>query len=356
MINTWSDGSGPPTRPDRGQGTLDYVGVLALAALLIITLLAAGLQLPLAEIVERSLCTITRQSNCQVGAGATPYERARSGRYLAMGDSFASGEGAWDYEEGTDFDDRDDPWPFNNDDEDHNRCRRSKHAYAQLLAAGNDFAGGSRFVACSGALIDDFYQPNHKETGEDPQLEALGRDVSLITLSVGGNNLGFADVLIDCVTSNLKAGLTGRCQEHQQGMIKERMPQVRADLVKLYQRLRRDAPNARIIVVGYPALFETQPDPSLRNVLSAPDQRWMNEVAAEFSATVAAAAHEAGVEYVDPAAAFRGHGIGSADPWFNDLIPKGPGAMLTDPSSFHPNAAGHAAFAALIQQQLEDPH
>lgn len=355
MIN-WGRGPGAcRDRRDRGQGTLEYIGTLALVALLIIAVVAATLHFQAGPFVARAICAITQQPTCQAGTGETPYERARSGRYLAMGDSFASGEGAWDYDEGTDFDDRDDPWPFNNGEEDHNRCRRSKHAYARLLADGNDFAGGSRFVACSGALIDDFYQPNHKETDEDPQLEALGEDVSLITLSVGGNNLGFAGVLIDCVTSNLKAGLTGRCQEHQDAAIKERMPQVRADLVQLYRRLRQEAPNARIMVVGYPALFEEKPDPSLRNVLSAPDQRWMNEVAATFNGTVASAAWEAGVEYVDPSAAFRGHGLGSDDPWFNDLIPKGPGAMVADPSSFHPNADGHAAFARLVQQQLENP-
>ena len=116
-----------------------------------------------------------------------------------MGDSYSSGEGASDYEPGTDFDDRDDAWPFNDDEEAHNRCHRSGDAYARILGGNNAFAGGSTFVACSGSVISDLDNPNHKETGEEPQTDALGEDVSLVTLTLGGNDLGFADVVEDCI-------------------------------------------------------------------------------------------------------------------------------------------------------------
>ena len=58
---------------------------------------------------------------------------------------------------------------------------------------------------------------------------------------------------------------------------------------------------------------------------------------------IAAAATEAGVEFVDPTKAFNGHGIGSEDPWFNDISLGGPGCAPVNPGSFHPNAAGQAA-------------
>ena len=81
----------------------------------------------------------------------------------------------------------------------------------------------------------------------------------------------------------------------------------------------------------------------------------MNEKAAELNAMLASAAKEAGAEFVDPTDTFRGHGIGSDDSWINDLDFGGPGFMITNPGSFHPNATGHAALAQLIQQQLEHP-
>ncbi len=333
---------------------MEYLAVLAVAVVLILAVVIALWGAQVGSMVARAICTITQQTVCRVDAGLSPYERALTGRYVALGDSFSSGEGAWDYEEGTDFDDRDDPWPFNDGDEAHNRCHRSANAYSQILASNNTFAGGNDFNACSGSRISDFNNPNHKETGEDPQVMALDDDTTLVTLSVGGNDLEFTQVMTDCVTRNLKLGSTDCRRQHGQ-RIAARLPEIRADLVKLYAQIRREAPNARIIVVGYPPLFPERPAPNYRNLLRAPDQVWMNGVAAELNAAIASAAQETGVEFVDPTAAFRDHGLGTDDSWFNDLRLKGPGMLPINPSSFHPNANGQAAYAALIQRQLEDP-
>lgn len=341
---------------DRGVGALEYLGALAIAAVLIIGVALAGLGSQAQAIAAEAICAITQQVDCVNRMTQTPYQRALSGKYVAMGDSFASGEGAWDYEEGTDFDDRNDLWPFNDGEEDHNRCHRSNNAYSQILSADNDFAGGSGFVACSGSVIDDFENPNHKETGEKAQLAALNDKTSLVTLSVGGNDLGFADVLEDCIVNgDSGVGFIDSCQEKHDRRITKRLPQLRRELVDLYRQAREKAPNARIIVVGYPPLFAENPKDDVGNLLFAEDQRWMNERAGDLNATMAAAAAEAGVEFVDPTGAFRGHGLGSDDPWLNDLDWGGPGMMLVDPSSFHPNASGHEAFARLIQTQLEGP-
>lgn len=353
MINKLRARSG---RLDRGTGALEYVAAIAIGSVLIIGIALAGLGGQVQAMAAEAICTVTRQANCVNRLTLTPYQQALTGTYVALGDSFASGEGAWDYEEGTDFDDRDDLWPFNNDDEDHNRCHRSKNAYAQILAADNEFAGGSGFVACSGAVIKDFTRPNGANTDEAAQLAALNDDTSLVTLSVGGNDLGFADVLRDCVINGEGGvGMIDSCQEKHDQRITRRLPQLRTELVELYQKARQKAPNARIIVVGYPPLFVENPDDDYGNLLFAEDQEWMNERAGDLNAVLASAAAEAGVEFVDPTDAFRGHGLGSDDPWFNDLDWGGPGLMLVDPSSFHPNAKGHAAFAKLIQQQLEHP-
>lgn len=342
---------------DRGAGSLEYIGAIGVATILITAIALVGWGGPVRQFVEDAICSITQLETCNNTLALTPYEQALNGKYIALGDSFASGEGAWDYEDGTDFDDRDDLWPFNDDEEDHNRCHRSKNAYSQILAADNDFAEGDGFVACSGAQIDDFNDPNDSHTGENPQLEALDENTSLVTLSVGGNDLGFADVLQDCILNGEGGvGFVDSCQEKHDQRITDRLPELREELITLYRQAKAKAPNARIIVVGYPPLFVENPDDDYGNLLFAEDQEWMNDRAGDLNATLASAAEEAGVEFVDPTGAFRGHGLGSDDPWFNDLDWGGPGMMLVDPSSFHPNAKGHEAFARLIQQQLETPH
>ena len=334
--------------------------MIAVAALLVLALSVHTWGSELGEMIPHAICRVKEALGQAGGAGCgssrTPYEQAVSGRYVAMGDSYSSGEGAWDYEPGTDFDDRDDLWPFDDDEEAHNRCHRSADAYARILGSSNDFAGGSDFVACSGSVIADLDNPNHKETGEKPQTDALGDDVSLVTLTLGGNDLGFADVVQDCII-NGESGLPfpASCQDKHNQRIAQRLPELRRELLAAYQEIHRKAPNARIVVVGYPQLFPDNPSDNYGNLLFAQDQRWMNQKAAELNAMLASVANEAGAEFVDPTDAFRGHGIGSSDPWINDLDFGGPGMMIHDPSSFHPNATGHAALAQLIQQQVEHP-
>jgi lysophospholipase L1-like esterase len=348
-------------RRETGAGTLEYVGAVALAVLLVLALTVHLWGSDLAGIATRAICRVEAvlgggSAGCGSPDTRTPYEQAVSGRYVAMGDSYSSGEGTGDYEPGTDFDDRNDPSPFNDDKEAHNRCHRSAAAYARILSGSNAFAGGSTFVACSGSKIPDLNNPNHKETGEKPQTDALGDDVSLVTLTLGGNDLGFAKVVQDCII-NGESGVPfpASCQEKHDQRIAQRLPQLRRELVEEYRKIREKAPNARIIIVGYPQLFVDDPNDQYDDLLFAEDQRWMNQKAAELNAMLASAAQEAGAEFVDPTDAFRGHGIGSSDPWINDLNLGGPGLMVYDPGSFHPNAAGHAALAQLIQQQLENP-
>lgn len=348
------------SRPDRerGAGTLEYVGVTLVASILILGVLLSPAGGSVGDGFQRAICSVIERSGCSVSAGSgdSPYEQATSGEYVALGDSYSSGEGAWDYEEGTDFDDRDDLWPFNDDEEDHNRCHRSENAYSQIIAHDNDFAGGFTFVACSGATSEDLETENDQNTGEDPQLDALDDETSLVTMTMGGNDLGFADVVKDCIV-NGEGGVSfiDTCQEKHDERIEEELPQLMEELIDYYEQIQEQAPNAQVVIIGYPPLFDPEVGDSLGNLLFAEDMLWMNEQAAELNAMLAEAAEEAGIQFIDPTEAFAGHGIGSDDPWFNDLDLGGPGFSVADPSSFHPNAAGHAAIAELIQQQLENP-
>lgn len=348
---------------ERGAGTVEYVGVTVVGVVLCLGLLLTPVGNELGSSFVNSVCRVVTQSECASTDSSggdesdrTPYERATAGRYVALGDSYSSGEGAWDYEDGTDFDDRDDLWPFNDDEEEHNRCHRSAYAYSQVLVSQNTFEGGFTFAACSGAEMPELADANPDNTGEQPQLDWLDDDVSLVTMSLGGNDLGFADVLKDCIL-NGERGVPGvsSCQEKHEQRIQEELPQLKAELIAQYERIQAAAPEARVVIVGYPALFVEDPSDNYGNLLFEEDQAWMNEQAAELNAMLRAAADEAGVEFVDPTDVFRGHGIGSDDPWLNDLDFGGPGMMIVDPSSFHPNAAGHSAIAKLLQEQLEEP-
>ncbi len=347
---------------ERGAGTVEYVGIAVLVAGLLAALLLTPIAGRAAGAVSTAICHVTGGAQCGATVGdpaLSPYEQAVSGEYVAMGDSFSSGEGAGDYEPASDLDDRGFAdwmdshlwWPGDRDPKYHNGCHRSGNAYGSIVAAENDFAGGSSFVACSGAQLNELTQPNGGQSGEQPQEDALDDTTSLVTFSIGGNDLGFADVLRDCIIN----GYT--CEDKHEALFQERLVAKQAELIETYRRIRQKAPNARIVVVGYPRLFPVDPTDNYRDLLFADDQRWMNEKADQLDEMLARAARDSGVgvEFVDPRAAFQGHGIGSADPWFNDLSVQANGFTPINPESFHPTAAGQRALADLVEEQMRRP-
>lgn len=345
---------------EQGAAALERVGLVVVAAVLVTIVVGviSGVQLP--TVVSNAVCQVLNQDGCPPqDESATPLEQATWGDYVALGDSYASGEGAGDYDPDTDYD-RGDDWDWNNwGDDERNRCHRSGNAYSHLIqqeGTGIAFEGDFTFAACSGATQGDLTDDNRSNDGEDPQLDDLDEDTSLVTMSIGGNDLGFASVVQDCIVNGQRGvPMTDTCQEKHADRIEQRLDTLHDELVETYRDMKNRAPNARIVIVGYPELFVEEPSDSIGNLLFAEDQVWMNEQAGALNDMLRSAAKEAGVEFIDPTEAFRGHGIGSDDPWINDLTWGGPGISLVDPGSFHPNAQGHDAIADLVEQQIKEP-
>lgn len=347
---------------ERGATGLEYAGLIAAAALVVGAVVLGIVQGDLARHTTNAVCRVFLGEGCEDTAEKvqTALEKALRGNYVALGDSFASGEGAGDYHDGTNYDNRDDWNPGNWGDDSHNRCRRSASSYAEQTynSPDFDFEGGFTAVYCSGAVQDDLDNPNGKNDNEGPQLDALDENTSLVTMSIGGNDIGFADVLTDCVLNGERGvPFIASCQEKWNDDLDKKIADMKPELVALYTRIRAEAPNARVVIMGYPRLFNDPASPELNNMLFSEDQVWMNGKADQLNAMIREACREAGVEFIDPTSAFIGHGVGAADgdQWINDLDWGGPGLSVTDPSSFHPNALGHAAMAELLAEQLRNP-
>ncbi|KGN35469.1 hypothetical protein N803_06255 [Knoellia subterranea KCTC 19937] len=345
---------------ERGATGLEYGGMIAAAALVVAAVWFGIMYGDLGKHTTNAVCRVFMGENCEDTASSvqTALEKALGGDYVALGDSFASGEGAGDYHDGTNYDNRDDWNPGNWGDDSHNRCRRSGSAYAEQTFSAFDFEGGFTAAYCSGATQGDLHNPNDKNDNEEAQLNSLNDDTSLVTMSIGGNDLGFSKVLTDCVL-NGGGGVawTDGCQAKWNDELDQRIEDLKPELVALYTEIRERAPNARVIIMGYPRLFNDPPSQELNNMLFNEDQIWMNGKADALNAMLREAAREAGVEFIDPTQAFLGHGVGAPDgeQWINDLDWGGPGLSVTDPGSFHPNAQGHDAMAALLQEQLRNP-
>jgi lysophospholipase L1-like esterase len=248
-----------------------------------------------------AVCALTGVVAGAVVAFAPPAAAAGS-PYVALGDSYSSGTGTRTYlSDGT-------------------SCLRSVYAYPSLLASSRGYA--LDFRACSGATTADV---------RDFQLGALGPATAYVTLTVGGNDAGFAAVLTECA----KPAWMGNCGaaiDKAQSTIKDQMP---TRLSTLYAGVRSRAPQARVVVAGYPRIFNGV-DCNALTWFSATEMSRLNATADLLNSTISAAARGAGVTFANPTSAFLGHAVCDRAEWINGL-------SSPTVESYHPKTTGHAS-------------
>lgn len=220
--------------------------------------------------------------------------------YAALGDSYAAGVGAGDY------------------DPDSGDCERSANAYPELWAADNS-PDSFAFVACSGATTSDVL---------GGQLDSLSEETSLVSISIGGNDAGFADVMTTCVLQGT-AGCVSRVDEAKD-YIDSTLP---GQLDEVYGAIAERAPQADVVVLGYPRMYEL--DGSCIFGISEEARGAINGAADDISAVTADRAAAHGFSYGDVIPGFSGHEICSSDEWLHSVtLPLG--------HSYHPTATGQS--------------
>lgn len=230
------------------------------------------------------------------------------GNYVAMGDSYASGTGTREYYDAA--------------------CQRSNDSYAVQLAAREGLS--LSHVACSGARIPDV---------RANQLGALSAATDLVTISIGGNDAGFSSVITQCA---LPAPFTCTGDiNNARTFITNTLP---GQLDGLYTEIQTRAPNAQVIVVGYPRLFNGE-QCNLGARISPAEQSSLNGVADLFATKISAVATAHGFDFVDPRTTFDPHRVCADVEWLNGL---------SNPTSesYHPNRLGHDAFTDLVAAKL----
>lgn len=257
-----------------------------------------------------------------------PVKAATRGGYVALGDSFTSGSGS-------------------------GRCGRSGSAYPHLVAGRFDFAAKPAYAACTGATTAGI---TGQEDGHPPQVYAVTRRTSLVTLQIGGNDLGFTPVLATCV---LQTPGSSACRA-QEPDVRHRLSTLRTALRAAITKIRAAAPRARVLVLGYPHLFPDHPKQQTAE-LAPRDQRWLNDMTDLMNAAIHATAGHAdtkaaedtgSVEYVDVTTAFNNHELGRADSDVHDLNVDYQN-FTVGPESFHPTNTGQKKLAAQVEKQVK---
>ena len=264
--------------------------------------------------------------------------------YAALGDSYSSGEGAPPFFMGTETPE--------------DTCHRTYNSYPeQFSQQTNAFSTRPIMdVTCSGAVTANI--DTTAQGVEGIQLNAVPIRPTVITITIGGNDLGFDQIAQDCATDYYLYSTSHiTCQQQYtdpntgQDIVSQRIQAVTSKLIRVYSALHsKVAANGTVLVLTYPQVLDPSQGPScLTEPFLPSDRDWLRAKTHEFDQAIISAANSAGVSYLNEEGAFSGHEICTASPFTNGVYyPPSPYVEY----SLHPNSAGLAKEAADVEARL----
>jgi lysophospholipase L1-like esterase len=224
-----------------------------------------------------------------------PAQAAPAVHYVALGDSYSSGVGAG----GTS-----------------GSCAQSPNAYPALWARAHAPASFT-FAACSGATTSDVI---------NSQLSGLNASTTLVSITIGGNDAGFSTIMETCVLKSTSSceSVVSAAEKFVADTLPGRLDTTLADI-------RADAPNAKVVVVGYPDFYDLSA--WLCIGLSRADHQALDAGINDLDGALRAAAAKNGDTFADARTQFSPHELCSGSSWLHAVT-------LPIDTSYHPTAAG----------------
>ncbi|MFH8381999.1 SGNH/GDSL hydrolase family protein [Kitasatospora sp. NPDC018058] len=287
-------------------------------------------------------------------AATRPATRTGALRWAALGDSYTAGmiEATGDLTEPRDG------------------CARTTGSYPELIRRDLGSLVSLRDVSCSGATGKNVYATAQSPIGRPlpplgtdpdapyppvpPQIDAVGPATDLITVGVGGNDLGFGEILKSCI--ELGATTFGQgtpCKDKYDAELPDRFNRLRADYDRMLTALHARAPFAKVLTVGYPHLMPEDTDLCRYGDLlqfstfATGDLAWARDaVLRPLNAVIAQDAAAHGDTFVDLYPATAGHSVCDSDHWLDGVLTS---VLPLEYALVHPNAKGQAIVAALVE-------
>jgi len=250
--------------------------------------------------------------------------------YAALGDSYSSGEGAGDY------------------DARHESCHRSAYAWPRLMAAAlprliRHMQYGA-LIACSGATSEALDGQVEGQASQLAELKDVKPAATLITITMGGNDIGFPAILRNCVLTLGQCVADGRLKQAENDIQHEKHT-----LAADYHDVHAADKQAQILVVGYPRLF-----PVSENQVLLRCQGWLtddvraslNQLDADLNEVIHSAAAQDGLRFVDVTVALNRHEGCTASSWLYPIV------RPFQQQSGHPTKPGQKSIAAILAAYL----
>jgi lysophospholipase L1-like esterase len=252
-------------------------------------------------------------------------------RYVALGDSFTSG-----------------PFILNPTGSPIG-CARSDHNYPSLVA-GQLNPGTFVDVSCGGAETTDMTQSQSTPIGTNaPQFDALTQDTGLVTVGIGGNDIGFSGIALECAKLSITDPGGNPCQKHYGDELDQRVSDTAPKVADVLKGIHDRSPNARVVVVGYLRLLPDEQGCWPRVPISAGDVPFLDKLEENLNGMLADQAKGNGADFVDAYRDTDGRDMcaSSDQKWVEGIIPSHPAFPM------HPNAAGMREVADRVLGTLQ---
>ncbi|MCU1356600.1 MAG: hypothetical protein JWM89_2018 [Acidimicrobiales bacterium] len=228
-------------------------------------------------------------------------------------------------------------------------CLRSDKNYPHLT---NGAIKTTKFVdvSCSGATTKDLYAAQNVTPGpaNPPQLNSVNDHSKVVTMGLGGNDIGFTDIVKNCATQNpFGAGCKGDYVHDGRDELQERIDAAAPKIDKAIADIKKKGTQAKVFVIGYPTIIPETGSGCYPLVPILPsDIPYLRGVAKSLNAMLKARAAAGHVRYVDTATSSIGHDFCSGSKWVEGLIPTSVAAPV------HPNAAGMRNTATVVKAAI----
>ena len=235
-------------------------------------------------------------------------------------------------------------------------CSRSSANYPSFVARAFGIAA-FRDVSCSSATTEHMTGPQSVPLGVNaPQLHALGDSTELVTIGIGGNDVGLVGAAVTCAELGVPAPTGTACRSHfnsgGEDRIVARIAATAPKIAAVIAGIRERSPRARIAVVGYPDVLPRTGNGCYPLVpLSPDDVRYFDGLIVQTNEMLAATSAANGAEYVDTYLDSVGHDVCALPPvrWFEGIVPTAPACPL------HPNALGERSMSRSVLRVLGQP-
>ncbi|WP_404870206.1 SGNH/GDSL hydrolase family protein [Kitasatospora griseola] len=252
-------------------------------------------------------------------------------------------------------------------------CARTVQSYPEIVRRELRTLVALRNVSCGSATVADVARTQQTPPGRPappgstdpdgpfppvpPQIDAVGPSTNLLTVGIGGNTLGFAEILKRCTELGDGSDNTGTpCKDEFAASLPGRLENLRRQYDQMLTALHSKAPLAKVITVGYPHIVPENAgscrfgDIQQFHTITTGDLDWSRSAALEpLNAVIRQVTAAHGDTFVDLYAASAGHSVCDSDRWVDGVLSSVSPLRL---AYVHPNAKGQANAARLVEDAV----